>query len=788
MSSPAPFSRRFWLLIPLCAVLFVLATDYGRVRQVGRVRDIDREGSSETAYAGGRHWLIVPEHHARSYQWMLETEQMLTRGEGRVREVAYENAPLGRAVHSASPYRWWLGLVAWTDHTLSGRPIPQSVEQAALWSGPLLHLLLLLGGTVYATRRFGVKSGALISVGLAGLYPLAGEFLPGVPDDHGLAISCAWGCALLLIAGLNGHRASFILSGVAGGLGLWISAATQVPVLGAIGAGALLLSLYGRITSREYFQEGKAPLPWGNWALAGAVTSLLAYLAEYYPGHMEMRLEVNHPVYGLAWMGLGLLLTLVESWRCGSAGWNRRTIFTALGAFAGLAALPAAMTLTDSPAFLVANADVNRLTNLLDGPVAPNFATWLVRDGSLLAKVAACLPLALLVPAVLALLARATDRATKRSAAFLGGVLLVCFAIACTQLQGWALTQLMLLTLLAVVLPLTNLRSGLTVTVCLLPGLIMLANTARPRDDSRLSRLEIEGLVERDIAHWLADRTRTEADVVLVSPERTPSLVYFGGLRGLGSPNWENSDGVAVTIRIIDATTSEEAQALLSERGVTHIVLPSWDADLDEFVRWTKSNPNDTFLAALRRWALPPWLQPLAYRLPGIAGFEGQSVTILQVTDNTDRALAASRLAEYFLEVQNLELAASVNETLKTFPANLGALIGRAQVEKTRANTAAFDAVFAGIQQTLTNGLDRLLPWDRRVSLAVVLAQGGRNDAARAQLQRCLAEMDEARLRSLSAGALYRLLVLSKAFDLTLKPELRAPALALLPAEARARL
>jgi len=788
MSSPTPFSSRRWLLIPLWAALFVIATDYGRVRQVERVQDIDHENPGPAAYAGGRHWLIVPEHNTRGYQWMLETEQMLTCGEGRIRHIAYENAPLGREVHSASPYRWWLGLVAWIDHTLSGRLIGQSVEQAALWSGPLLHLLLLLGSTMYATRRFGAKSAALLSLGLAVLFPLAGEFLPGVPDDHGLAILCAWGSGLLLVAGLNGHRFSFILSGVAGGLGLWVSATTQVPVLAAIGGGALLLSFHERISSSPAAGKGNMPLPWNNWALAGALTSLLAYLAEYYPGHLEMRLEVNHPLYGLAWIGLGQLLVLVESWRSGQTGWNRRTVFTALCALAGLAALPVAMALTDSPAFLVANPQANRLTNLLNGPVAPNFATWLVRDGSMLAKVATCLPFALLVPAVLALLARKANHTAMRSAVFMGGVLLVCFAIACTQLQWWAMTQLMLLTLLVTALPLINFRSWLTISLCLLPGLIELARTAQLRDDSQLTRLEIEGLVERDIAHWIADRTGTDGGVVLISPERTPSLNFHGGLRGLGSPNWENDAGIAATIRIIDATTADEAQALLNQRGVTHLVLPSWDTDLEEFVRWTKTNPNDAFFTAVRRWALPPWLQPLTYRLPGIAGFEGQSVMILKITDNTDRALAASRLAEYFLEVQDMVMAASVNEMLKSYPANLSALIGRAQVEKARGDAPAFDQVFAGIQQTLTNGLDRLLPWDRRVSLAVVLAQADRNDAAKSQLQRCLAESDEGRIKSLSPGALYRLLVLSKAFDLPVKPGQRELALTLLPAEARARL
>ena len=275
---------------------------------------------------------------------------------------------------------------------------------------------------------------------------------------------------------------------------------------------------------------------------------------------------------------------------------------------------------------------------------------------------------------------------------------------------------------------------------------------------------------------------------MLAAPGRTPSLHFFGGLRGLGSPNWENPEGLAATVRIATASTMEEAQALLTQRGVTHIILPSWDTELDTLAGWTSVNPNDTFLGALRRWALPPWLQPLPYRLPEITGLEGQSVVVLQVTENTDRALALSRLADYALEVQDLALADAVNDSLQAFPANLSALIARAEIEKVRERPEGVARALEPLLQTLTNGLDRVLPWDRRMSLAVVLAQADRRDLATTQLRRCLAEANEERLRSLGAGSIYRLLVLSKAFAVPLPEKLRDYALTLLPAEARARL
>jgi hypothetical protein len=89
----------------------------------------------------------------------------------------------------------------------------------------------------------------------------------------------------------------------------------------------------------------------------------------------------------------------------------------------------------------------------------------------------------------------------------------------------------------------------------------------------------------------------------------------------------------------------------------------------------------------------------------------------------------------------------------------------------------------------LANGGDRFLPWDRRVSLAVVLAQEDQVGLAREQVRRCLTELNEKRLRSLTTGSLYKLQVLSRAFDLPIADRrLRQLALDLLPAELRSRL
>jgi hypothetical protein len=75
------------------------------------------------------------------------------------------------------------------------------------------------------------------------------------------------------------------------------------------------------------------------------------------------------------------------------------------------------------------------------------------------------------------------------------------------------------------------------------------------------------------------------------------------------------------------------------------------------------------------------------------------------------------------------------------------------------------------------------------VSLAVVLAIGGRSDLSRPQVIRCFREADGARLRFLTTESLYHLLLLGKRAGAEFSdPALGALALRLLPAPLRARL
>jgi hypothetical protein len=806
MRFPHRLFPRAWMVAPICAFAFIAWADVARVKRVELVSSVAGEDartdvSSPTGYAGGKRWLIVPEHNNPTFQWIEETQLMVAHGVWRVRRVDYENSPFGRDVHSASPYRWWLTCVAWCDHVVSGRPLGLSLEKAALFADPLLHLLLLVMGSVFVSRRFGTFSAILFSIGVAGLYPLAGAFVPGVANDFGLAQICTFWSILLLVAGVlakRRHSSLFFSAGVAGGCGLWLNATGQMPVVVGIVLGGLLAAWVARSAPKT---TADSAIPrWRAWAMGGAVSSFIGYLIEYFPSHMGPELRVNYPIYALAWLGLGELMWRIATWKRNEKPFGSTKAITMwILSAAAAASLPIAFIENESHAFLARDLLSTRLTNLSEGIVADNFSAWLARDGLTGALAATCLPLLLLAPAAWLLVRSRAGIAQRSAVAIALGPILGLLALAVYQIRWWNTLDSALLALLVAAASAASATRALKWSLAGLTGfavafglfqLLPPAYAGSP-NDFKFTRAEIEGLYERALAQWIADHAGPDGATVLVPPFRTSSFCFYGGLRGLGTQNWENRDGLSATFRIVNATRPDETQALVTQYGITHIVLPSWDTDLDNFARMGLKRPTDSFVYALHKTdgGIFNWLRALPYNLPAISGFEDQSVLVLAVGEEADAATVRSRLVEYLMEMHQVEAAANSSQALLRYPANLGALVALAQVQKARGEEDGFQKAFGSVVSNLSSGSDRSLPWDRRVSLAVVLALGNRNDLARIQVERCLREIDAEHIRSLTTGSLYHLLVLTKGYDLEIRdPALRELALSLLPGELRERL
>lgn len=808
-------SSRTWIFALVGAGFFLLwtgAAHRARVEQISALAEpaVALDASSPTGYAAGLRRLIVPEHNNGSYQWIAQTQQMLDRGEWRVRHVDYDNAPLGREVRTPSPYRWWLNLVAWCDHAVSGRSPGLAVERAALFADPILQLLLLAGSVIFTARKFGTFPACLLTFGLTLAFPLAGIFLPGQPTDGSLTLACALWSILLLLAGIGVRPASktdsgeplrtgrshgwYFAAGVAGGLGLWVNLTRMAPILGGIAVGGIIAAWITRRAGHEK-ETGTDGAPWRAWALGGALTCLAAYLLEYSPAHLGgLRLETIHPLHGVAWLGLGELLeqTTALLLRKRSGGRMRRVGHFLLAALA-LAAVPAVIWHTGVRVMGSDDAVATRLTNLPNSPAAANLWAWIRHDGFTTVSTAALLPLLLLPPVIWILVRRRTDVTAGRQIALALGPVLVSLGFACVQLSWWSMTDLVLLALLVAATagvrfsPSPDLARWLWsagAATVLTPSALLLLAAVPPENSEAVTEGEVVALIERDLAHWLANQ---DGAVVLAPPSLTTSLYFHGGLGGLGTPYWENQNGFAAAVRIAGSTSPEEAQAVARSRHLTHIVLPSWDPFLDEYARLGTGQAEHSLTNMLHRWLPPRWLRPVPYHLPKIAGFDGLSVVVFAVCDEQEDAVAVSRMAEYFVEMNQIDQAAYLGRALeKLFPADLGAITARTLVAHARRDPTAFADALETIQTSLARGDDVALPWDRRVSLAIVLAEGRRTELARTQSARCFTELDEAHLRSLTPGSLYRLLALGKAFGLGISdPHLRELARRLLPVELR---
>lgn len=810
VSNPFRFPSGAWLAVPLCACAFLVWSNALRVQRVQYVSDTAESSGAEPA-AGPARWqprLIVPGHDNTSYEWLDQTRLMFARREWRVRHIDYENAPFGRKVDAASPYRWWLGTLAWLDHAVSGRPAGPAVERAALVADPLLQLLLLAGAAIFTAWQFGAFPAALLSVGIVTVFPFASEFLPGAPNDQGLVQSCVFWSVLTLLPGIRAaHSADagragrwFFIAGVIGGLGVWIGAPVQVPVLGGIALGAVLAAWITRYQPLERPVEAIPILPWAAWAFGGATAILAGYLIEYFPAHLgSWQLRVVHPLYGLAWLGGGVLLAWVAAWIQGEKpGRGLREIGVWVLATAALASLPVAMWRTHSLGFLETELSALQLTRLPGNTAVSSLWAWMVHEGVTPRVLAALLPALLVLPAIWLIVRHRTTTASRVALVVALGPVSVAIGFACRQLSWWNPADAALLVLLVAATAVLGDLAGRRLIRWIWPGLLapvfclgalQVIPPTGAGTKTALDESEVLGLVERDLARWLAMRVGTAPAVILAPHNQGVTLYYYGRLRGLATLSRDNLDGLGAAIRIVSASTPEEAKELIDQRGVTHIVIPSWDPYLETYTRMGMGKVEGTFYERLTYWMLPPWLRPVAYQFPTIPGFEGYSVTILEVVEDQNDAAALSRSAEYFVEMGLLDRAASAAESLRRFPADAGALTARAQVEIARGDKAGFDRTVESLLRRLASGADRSLSWDRRVSLAVVLARSDHPDMAQEQVRRCLAEIDEAKVRSLSTGSLYRLQVLGKAYGLAITDQhLHRLALDLLPGDLRARL
>ncbi len=736
MRSSPKWTSLAWLLVPLASVAWCVLLNQSRLDRLAELEaqvPLSALPASPDPLA-----LPVPAvgtqltlgAHPESQEWILQTTLAQKTGTWRLREVDYDNAPRGRITHRAAPYRWWLQGTA----TLLGSP-----EAAARWADPLLQIVTLLAGAGLVAWRWGRWAGAMTAVLLALLYPWAGDFAAANPSE--LSLVLAWSAAggLLLLLGLQASTTRpttwFAASGAAAGIAVWISPGLGVPWVLATAVGAALAGGLGRPG-----QSGA----WRIWGFAGALAVLLGWVIEYVPAAINWQeLRAVHPLYALAWCGLGDLLHRLWHRRWGKVAWIPAAI--------AVLALPLALFGWDQSGFLAATSLMSQLTRQSGALEANNLAHAWSLPGGPARVLASLLHLFVLVPAALRL---RRERGACPSLWIAVGLTLVLIAWACVRVQWWAWVNVGAFMVWLALLDPTRLDAKVRRTwtigtaIVLLPGLMGLLPTSADATGNR-------ALAERDLARFLARRSGSEPTVVLAPPQTTMALIYHGGLRGLGTPFWENLDGFRVSSRLAGTNSQDEALALVEQRQLTTIVMPSWDPFLDEYARLGATDLDASLVALLQNWLPPRWLRPVPYELPAAAGMEGEAVMVFEVVDVQDDPTALSRLAEYFIAMGDLRRAVAVAQALQnSFSTDPGGLVAQAQVAVAINKPALYRQTMERLLPLLQEGRDRVLLWDQRVSLTLMLAQGGLEELLTEQLQRTVRNVDERDLRHLSAAKL----------------------------------
>ncbi len=798
-TTPSRAHPAIWL-VPLIAAIALVMWD--AIRQAHHFRHLSADykvavhaplpdAVSPTGFADGRRHIAYPSRWIDGQHWIVQTRQMLSEDGLRIRTVEHDNAPHGRSVHWGSPFRWWLATCAWIEHAITGRPLASAVETAAFFANPILVCALLLTLVPWIARRFSAAGAALLALGLAGSPALRVLFAPDNPDHHGAIQLCAMATLFFLFGGAAGWvrreksavapelhwlpsiasaRRAFTCSAVAGGIGLWISAVSMIPVFLGIAIGAIACAWIGRRNDSQTitFEPGL----WRRWGAIGSVTAFCAYLIEYFPSHLGWRLEVNHPLYALAWLGGGEVLARATAWIS-----NRSSpkIDWSLGLAVAASIAPAAViAAAGSRVFAVSDPFLWSLSHDYT-PEFQSLPAALRQSGWNAATFASCLPMLLVPLGVMGLVfgPRQHPRLGTALVALPLTATALFWAMAFKELRWWTVGHGFLLgaialapTLLAANIASRRQRATWLVIIAaaFVPGLILVQSTAhRPSID----RDDVLSLAERDLAHSLRQRVGSGPLIVLSGPATTSRMIYFASAHGLGTPYWENLDGLKRAAEIFAAKTPEEAHRLVQAAGITHLVFVTWDDFVEPYIRLARGlSPQEPLqdsafgLDLLRNSHVPPWLERLPAHLSSSPALAGENVLIFEVTARTAPEHVLVRSVRSLLYHGRLSEAREALPELRRFPRNLAIAIALARVEFAAQNLPGLEAALAEVNQLL-HQRTTLDPEDR-MDLIGLLALVGQTAAARSLLEEALPACDAAVLRRLTPGSLTMLLQLTR--------------------------
>ncbi len=732
---------------------------------------------SPTGYALGQRQFLGTHRRGETYRWIAATQDLIASGPLASRAYHADNVPHGRPQLLPRLYAGWVAAIAGALHLLTGQPLAIAVEQAALWEPVISHALAFLAVVMFMWVRHGPTAAGVAGACFALFPPLFGQFLPGALTAETWALflaAYAIACNLPRPGAGQIPRACSMASAVAAGLAIWLDPGFGVPAVLITAAAGVAVMLT---------QDAKVPCL--RWALVGSGLTLIAWLVDggrWDPTAGELRFV--HPVYALAWLGIGVGMAAYQEIHSGQR--HRRLYLAAIAVAAALLApLVYAQLSHGYKGWWYTSASMRRLTSLDETTVFNNIADWLART-SVAEVMLVSAPVLIATAALAGFLLRRPDTRRKLPAS-LAVSAVVCaglLVLIVFKVRWMVIASLVALPVVATLAAGASraLRRGLLAgAVVFLFALFawnrtLPASLRRPAAETPPGPADLQALIYRQFAHWLASHNPGQDVSVLAPPELSDAIVFHGGGRVLMSTAWESYPGQVAASRVLSASESTEAEAVLQNLALTHVILASWDEVLPLLVQKPEGAGGDTLYARLQRWVLPRYLRPIPYHLPPVPGFIDQKLAVLKVTPPQDEALALSRLAEYFVEMDRPEPAGLAAKVLaESFPDDPNAAIARATVYAQSGNQPGFEHELERLAADATAGKVPF-SWDRRVQRAIVLALGHRHARARGEIEACIAATSEADLFDLTPLQAYRLRVLADEYGVAF-PDAKLPAL-----------
>lgn len=529
-----------------------------------------------------------------AYLWLSYARDLRASGHLRLRHTAADNAPYGREMH-------WSHLPIWSLMAISaalektGVAPPVALEVAGRLLLPLTGFLAFSALFLWVCRRIGFWAAAVCALAPAAL--LFWDFHPLRPDHQAFQIMAAFFCWLALILSGFGWMASdrsdrtgnrlFIVSGILGGIGLWLGATIFYFSLAAIAIASALLLLLSPAASKSTRLRLR-PACWRIWSWAGAATALLLYALEYAPGPFPMRLEVNHPLYALSWLGIGECLYLWARWKHVDSRLPPLRLIHAALAVGAAAVLPMLVLFGPEAWYLprtllmwrlharhihefmtvhafAVQTNENILLLLLRG-IGPGLACiggWLWLRPKLQVPFAVQLQMWFAIPLFVLFSALLFWQIRWNSFASMASLLLVIATLGALQSAAEPAARRVVGLLVALL--------GLQWLIGLGIGLYPLAQM---RNVTKIDAHYLKALQQRNMMLNLKDASPTTPLRLLAPAEMAPAIYYFGVGDAIDSLYWENLDGLKAAAECYaDPLPGNRAREIIAERQITHVLM-----------------------------------------------------------------------------------------------------------------------------------------------------------------------------------------------------------------------